>query len=174
VNIYDGMNKNNTALLVIDPINSCAHEKCETPEWGIYFSKIRAMLPKLNEFIKEYRKKVGGLVILTTLTPWNKEHLPENMNELYKDPEATYYSEDTTGFDEKFYAVESEKSDLIVVKNTYGAFSNPKLAKELGARGIKYIATTGVFTDGCVLAKTFARSYVSKNVRACNIVQRAN
>lgn len=168
------MNKNNTALLVIDPINSCAHEKCETPEWGIYFSKIRAMLPKLNEFIKEYRKKVGGLVILTTLTPWNKEHLPENMNELYKDPEATYYSEDTTGFDEKFYAVESEKSDLIVVKNTYGAFSNPKLAKELGARGIKYIATTGVFTDGCVLAKTFARSYVSKNVRACNIVQRAN
>jgi nicotinamidase-related amidase len=146
------MNKNNTALIVIDPINSCAHEKCETPEWNIYFSKIRQMLPKLENFVKEYRQKIGGLVILTTITPWNKEYLTENINELYSDPSVCYYSEDTTGFDEQFYIVKPEATDLIFIKNTYDAFADGKLTQKLKNKGIKYIIITGIFTDGCVLA----------------------
>ena len=162
MSIYTGMNKNNTALLVIDPVNSCAHEKCETPEWHIHFSKIRKMLPKLNKFINDYRRLIGGLVILTTITPWDKEHLPKNLSELYTDPKAYYYSEDTTSFDEKFYAIEPDKTDVIIVKNTYDAFSNPNLVKVLNTHGIKYIVITGVFTDGCVLATTasgFSKGY---------------
>lgn len=146
------MNKNNTALLVIDPVNSCAHENCETPEWNIHFTKIRQMLPKLNKFLREYRSKVGGLVVLTTITPWNKEHLTENINELYTDPAATYYSEDNTGFDEQWYVVEPQPTDLVFTKNTYDVFSDNKLTKELNNRGIRYLIVTGVFTDGCVLA----------------------
>lgn len=150
--IYPNMNKNNTALLVVDPINSCAHEKCETPEWGIHFSKIRKMLPQLNKFIKKYRQEVGGLVAITTITPWRKEYLPDNLNELYTDPEAEYYSDDTTGFDEEFYLVKAEKTDLVITKNTYDAFTNKKLLTELKKRGVRYIIVTGIFSDGCVLA----------------------
>lgn len=146
------MNKNNTALLVIDPVNSCAHENCETPEWKIHFSKIRQMLPKLNEFLKEYRKKIRGLVVLTTITPWNKKHLTENINELYTDPAAVYYSDDISGFDEQWYAIEPDPTDLIFTKNTYDVFSDGKLTDELRKRGIKYLIVTGIFTDGCVLA----------------------
>lgn len=125
------MNKNNTVLLVIDPVNSCAHEKCETPEWNIHFTKIRQMFPKLDSFLKDYRQKVSGLVIFTNITPWNKENLPANINELYTDPQAYYYSDDKTGFSEQFYFIKPQPTDLVFTKNTYDAFSDGKLEKEL-------------------------------------------
>lgn len=150
--LYPGMNRANTAVMVIDPVNSCAHENCETPEWNIHFSKIRKMLPKLRDFISQYRGKVGGPIIFTKITPWNKEHLPDNMNELYTDPQAYYYSEDTTGFDEQFHTVFPVETDKIFEKNTYDAFTNEELIEYLKARGIRYIVMTGIFTDGCVLA----------------------
>ncbi|MFA6270532.1 MAG: isochorismatase family cysteine hydrolase [Candidatus Paceibacterota bacterium] len=146
------MTKDNSLLLVIDPINSCAHEKCETPEWNIYFSKIRLMLPKLASFIEEYKKKTNGLVIYTTVTPWNKEHLTKNINELYTDPQAYYYSDDTTGFDEQFHTVKPLPEDLVFDKNTYDVFTNDKLLQELRSRDIRYIIVTGIFSDGCVLS----------------------
>lgn len=146
------MNKNNTALLVIDPVNSCAHEKCETPEWNIYFTKIRQMVPNLEKFLSEYRQKVGGLVIVTNITPWNQENLPNNINELYTDPSASYYSDDKTGFDEQFFGINPQPTDLIITKKTYDAFSDDQLTQTLRRRGIQYVIVTGIFTDGCVLA----------------------
>jgi nicotinamidase-related amidase len=160
--IHEGMNPNNTALMVIDPVNSCANEKCEDPERGIIFSKIREMLPKLNEFAKEYRKKIRGLVVSVRITPWRKDFLPDNLNELYKDPKAEYYSEDKSGFDEQFYMYEPQDSDLLITKNTYDAFTSEELLKELQSRGIKYIVMTGIFTDGCVLSSVingFSKGY---------------
>lgn len=50
-------------------------------EKGITFSKIKNMIPKLNEFIEEYRDKIGGKIIFTNLTPWTKEYLPQNIQE---------------------------------------------------------------------------------------------
>ena len=160
--LYKNLTKKNTALLVIDPVNACAHEKCETPEWNIHFSKIRKMIPKLDEFVKQYRREFGGLVVITTITPWRKEHLSNNLNELYTDPQAEYYSEDTTGFDEDFYTVKPEANDLVITKNTYDAFTNDDLVKELKIRGIQYIIVTGIFSDGCVLASVvsgFAKGF---------------
>jgi len=156
------MNKTNTALLIIDPVNSCAHEKCETPEWKLHFSKIRKMIPKLDKFVDEYRKKTNGLIIFTTITPWNKDHLPDNLNELYTDPEACYYSEDESGFDEEFFGITPNKKDLVIAKNTYDVFTNEKMIRTLKKRGIKYVVVVGVFTDGCVLASViggFSQGY---------------
>ncbi|MEI8067680.1 MAG: isochorismatase family cysteine hydrolase [Candidatus Shapirobacteria bacterium] len=150
--IYPKMTKDNTALVVIDPINSCAHEDCETPEWNVHFSKIRKMLPKLDKFIKKYRQKIGGLVVITKTTPWNEKHLAKNINELYTDPMACYYSDDDSGFDEEFFVIKPEPSDLIFTKNTYDTFVGGELTKKLKDKGIKYIIMTGIFTDGCVLA----------------------
>ncbi len=160
--IYSNMRRGNTALLIIDPVNSCAHERCETPEWNIYFSKIRAMLPRLAKFVGEYRRKIGGMIIFTTLSPWNKEHLPPNLNELYTDSRASYYSDDTTGFDEQFHTVIPQKGDLVIIKNTYDAFTSGELLSALKENKIQYIVTTGVFTDGCVLASVvsgFAKGF---------------
>lgn len=153
---YLAMTKDNTVLLVIDPINSCAHEKCETPEWNIYFSKIRLMMPKLAAFIDEYKKKIGTQVVYTTVTPWDKDHLAENLNELYSDPQAYYYSEDASGFEEQFHTVTPSSDDLVFDKNTYDVFANEKLLQEFKNRKIRYIVVTGIFTDGCVLASVIS------------------
>ncbi len=149
---YEGMTKDNTALLVIDPINSCAHERCETPEWNIHYTKIREMLPKLADFVVEYKKNFGGLVAYVKLTSWTKENLPKNIKTLYEDPKANYYSNDPSGFEELFHTVKPSEDDLVFIKNTYDAFSNEDLVKELNQRKIRYVVMTGIFTDGCVLA----------------------
>ncbi len=137
----------NTALLVIDVINDCCHEKCE--KGNITFKKIRKMVPKLKKFIAEYKKK-GGNVIYINCTPWTREHLAENIIELYKDPECRYYSE--PGFPEEFYKVKPDPEDLIITKNTYDAFTNAKLDKFLKRKNIQYVLVAGVFGDGCVMS----------------------
>ncbi len=149
---FVGMNLKNTALLIVDVINSCAHEKCEMPEWKIHFSKIRAMVPRLQTFIEQYRKQVGGLIIFGKTVPWRKEFLADNVNELYEDARFSYYTKDTSGFAERFYGITPQKNDFVIDKKNNDAFSNPVFIEELKKRGIKYIITTGVFTDGCVLA----------------------
>ncbi len=150
--LYSKMNKSNTALLVIDMVNSCAHEKCESPDIDIRFSKIRKMVPELVGFIGNYRKVVGGLVVFANITPWTKENLPENIQELYTDPNVVYYSDDKSGFSEEFYQVQPEKDDLIITKNTYDSFTDTKLEKTLKDRGVQYLVVAGIFTEGCVLS----------------------
>ena len=41
----------NSVLLVIDAINSCAHTEYEDSDRGITYSKIRQMIPSLSSFI---------------------------------------------------------------------------------------------------------------------------
>ena len=155
------MNSKNTALVVVDIVNGCCHENCEDKEIGITFSGIRGMVPRLNDFIKRFRNEIGGKIFFTNLTPWTKKYLPENIQELYEDPRATYYG-DETKFDQEFFMVKPEKDDLIITKNNYDTFSNYKFEKILKENDIKYLVITGVFTDGCVLATIsggFSRGY---------------
>lgn len=140
-----------TALLVVDITNSWCHANCEIKDWNITFEKIRKMVPRLKNFIRDY-KKSGGQVVYIKCVPWDKEHLAGNIIELYKDPKFRFYSSDKTGFSEKFFRIEPEKDDVIITKNSYDAFTNPKLDKILKARKIKYIAVAGVLGDGCVHA----------------------
>ena len=119
---YLKMNSSNTALLIIDIINSCASEEFEIPEWNIHFSNIRKMVPELKIFIDEYRNKVGGLIVFTNTTPWKREFLTDNINELYTDSAACYYSKDDNGQRNKFYVLQPNKQDIVVTKNHYDAF----------------------------------------------------
>jgi len=150
--IYSKMNKSNTALILIDIVNGCAHEKCEDSEIDIRFSKIREMIPKLSQFVNSYKEKVGGLTVFVNITPWDKKHLPENIKELYTDPDVEYYSDDKSGFSEEFYQVKPGKDDIVITKNTYDAFSNHELEKILKQKKIQYLVMTGIFTEGCVLS----------------------
>lgn len=150
--IYEKMNSRNTALLVIDVVNGCCHKDCEEPKWGIAFSKIRKMVPRLKSFIELYRKNFSGLICFAKIVPWQKEFLTDNINELYIDPEAYCYSDDKTGFPEKFYLVEPQKGDFVFTKNHYDCFTNEDFNKELAKRKIRYIIVAGIFTDGCILS----------------------
>jgi nicotinamidase-related amidase len=149
---FKGMNSQNTALVIVDVINSCAHVNFETPEWNIHFSKIREMVPNLINFIDEFRIKVAGPIMFIKTVPWRKEYLAANVNELYEDKRFSYYSKDTTGKAEEFYQIEPKPGDFVFDKNTCDAFSNQDLNEELKKRKIKYLIITGIFTDGCVLA----------------------
>lgn len=162
ISTVSDLSQSNTALIVIDIINSCCHQQCEIPKWKIHFSKIRAMVPKLQTFITYYRENINHHVVLSTTTPWQKDYLPDNINTLYTDPNACYYSEDTTGFAEQFYHIQPQATDFIIAKNHYDVFTQQPFIDYLQERNIQHIVMTGVFADGCVLASIcggFSKGY---------------
>lgn len=145
-----------TALLVIDVTNAWAHPSCEIKKWNVTFKKIRKMVPKLQRFIEKY-KSAGGNIIYIKSTPWDKKHLAKNLIEFYKDPAVCFYSrkiysEKIKKLSEEFYKIKLNKNDIIIEKNSYDAFVNPKLNKTLKKKKIKYLIPTGVLGDGCVHA----------------------
>lgn len=152
---------NNSVLLVVDVINSCALSEYEDSERGIHFNKIRAMIPLLSAFMASY-KQLGGRVILTTTVPWQEQYLPENINELYKcNDQARYWSQDTSGRAEQFYRIATDGA-IVFAKNSYDAFTNKEFVKTLEEMCARYIIVAGVFGDGCVLATIcggFAKGY---------------
>lgn len=151
--LYKKMNSSNTALVIIDIINSCASKKCEIKKWNIKFSKIRKMVPELKSFVEKYRNLVNNNILFINTTPWQKEFLPDNINELYLlNPDVMYYSSDKSGFAEKFFGIRPLGSDLIFTKNTYDAFADDILNKILKKKKIEYLIVAGVFGDGCVMA----------------------
>ena len=151
----------NSALLVIDVINSCADPRYEDPARDICFGRIRQMVPILSTFMQDY-KKLGGRIVLTTTVPWQESRLPENINELYRnDPQARYWSSDASGEAERFYRIPTEGA-RIVAKNTYDAFASPELIQALGETGTRYVIVAGIFGDGCVMASIcggFSKGY---------------
>ncbi len=151
----------NSALLVIDVVNSCADEKYEDQERDIHYGKIRQMVPSLSSFITSY-KQLGGTVILITTVPWQEQYLPDNINELYRNDErARYWSRDTGGHGEQFYQIPTDGAKTFV-KNSYDAFTCQDLVSTLEKMQIHYIIVAGVFGDGCVLATIcggFSRGY---------------
>jgi nicotinamidase-related amidase len=141
----------NSALLVIDVINFCAHQEYEDPARSIHYNKIRQMIPALSAFMSAYQQ-LGGRVILTSTVPWQEQYLPENINELYKNnPTARYWSQDSSGRAERFYQIPTDGA-LVFTKNSYDAFTNPALVQALEDLRIRYIIVAGLFGDGCVMA----------------------
>lgn len=151
----------NSVLLVIDVINSYAHEEYEDRERDIHYSKIRQMLPSLSSFITSY-KQLRGTIILMTTVPWQEQYLPDNINELYRNDErARYWSRDTSGHGERFYEILTDGA-MIFAKNSYDAFTCEDFVSTLEKMQIRYIIVTGVFGDGCVFATIcggFSRGY---------------
>jgi nicotinamidase-related amidase len=159
--ILPNLTLQNSALLVIDVINSCAHHAYEDPSRNIHYQKVRLMVPALASFITSY-KQLGGRVILTSTVPWQEPFLPENINELYRNnTKARYWSQDSSGRAEQFYGLPTEGA-LVIVKNSYDAFTNRDLLNSLEELHIRYILIAGVFGDGCVMASIcggFSKGY---------------
>lgn len=155
-------NPDKTALLVIDIVNSCCHEKCEEPNDGITYNKIREMVDgRLLGFIDRFRKEVNQNVIIMGLKPWTREYLPQNIIRLYdENPLVSYFGEE--GFEDEFYHILPAETDFVVKKNTYDSFASPELIKYLEDKRITDLVVCGVFTDGCVLSSIvsgFSKGY---------------
>jgi len=137
-------------LLIIDAVKGCCDIEYERPEWNIHFSRVRELIPRLNGFAEEYRG-MGGRIIWVKPTPWTEDHLPENINKLYREnPRATFYvTENVEGYVEFPPEIEVGPRDLVVEKNSYSAFSNPRLMDLLDSD--TYLIA-GVYADGCVNA----------------------
>jgi nicotinamidase-related amidase len=159
--IIPNLTPDNSVLLVIDVINSCADREFEDPIRNIHYSKIRQMVPMLSNFISSY-KQLGGKVVLTTTVPWQESHLPENINELYQnDEDARYWSQDGSGRAEHLYQIPADGA-FVFAKNSYDAFTNEDLVHALEEMHIRYIIVAGVFGDGCVMASIcggFSKGY---------------
>lgn len=136
-------------LVVIDVVKGCCDVRYERPEWGLYFSKIREMLPRLNNFVKKHRDN-GGQIIWVKPTPWTKQYLPDNINKLYcENPNATFYVEDHVDeYNEFPDSIEVEAGDIVLEKNSYSAFTNPRLSELL----VDNYLVSGVYSGGCVNA----------------------
>jgi len=151
--LYKKMNKNNTALMIIDVVNGCADKSCENLEWNITFNKIREMVPKLKSFVEKFRKEIGSKIIFIKITPWTKNNVAKNVTELYETyPEVNYFSDDESDFEGSYFNMEPQNEDITIIKNTTSSFSNPELEKILKEKGIQYLIIAGIFGDGCVMA----------------------
>ena len=136
-------------LIVIDVVKGCCNIEYEKPEWDIHYNKIREMLPNINTFTQKHRDN-GGQVIWIKPTPWTRENLPDNINKLYQEnPEATFYVEDNIDeYNEFPEAIKVDDNDIVLEKNNYSAFTNPKLSEYLDDAYL----IAGVYADGCVNA----------------------
>jgi nicotinamidase-related amidase len=137
-------------LLIIDAVKGCCGLEYERPEWNIHFSRVRKLIPRLNNFAEEYRG-MGGRIIWVKPTPWTVEYLPENINRLYREnPQANFYvNENVEGYTEFPPEIEVMPGDIVVEKNSYSAFTNSRLIDLLNS-DIYLVA--GVYADGCVNA----------------------
>lgn len=137
-------------LLIIDPVMGCCSLEYERPEWNIHFSKARDLIPRLNSFAKKYRS-MGGQIIWIKPTPWTEDHLPENINRLYREnPQATFYvTKKGEEYAEFSPEIEVKPGDLVIEKNSYSAFTNSYLMDVLDSDTYLVI---GVYADGCVNA----------------------
>lgn len=137
-------------LVVIDPVKGCCGREYERPEWNIHFSRVRDLIPRLNDFAERYRAQ-GGRVIWVKPATWTEEHLPDNINRLYREnPRATFYvTENVEEYSEFQPGIEVEPGDQVIEKNSYSAFTNPRLMDALGSD--TYLVA-GFYADGCVNA----------------------
>lgn len=136
-------------LVIIDVVKGCCNVEYEIPEWDIHFNKIREMLPRINSFAEKHRDN-GGQVIWIKPVPWTRENLPRNINKLYtENPDATFYVkyniDQYSAFPE---SIKIDEQDIVLEKNNYSAFTNPKLAELIDDAYL----IAGVYTDGCVNA----------------------
>ncbi|MBE0633020.1 hypothetical protein IH574_00485, partial [Candidatus Bathyarchaeota archaeon] len=56
-------------LVVIDIVKGDCNPEYEHPQWNLHYSKVRKILPRLNNFAKKHRDN-GAQIIWIKPTPW--------------------------------------------------------------------------------------------------------
>lgn len=153
------INPVHTALLVVDPQKVfCSSKSTLVIKKGLDTSRIKAAIPRLNEFIKTCRSfKVS--VIWTRQVYSKDKMLPNQMaRELDENGNLWFCREDNPEIDWYEKVEKPIEGESIVTKWAYDAFADTDLHLQLQSKGIKTLLFTG-FTSQCCVASTAMRGY---------------
>lgn len=162
---FEITSENKFALLNIDMQHVCAHRefgqgkilKAKFPEmWATYFDRLdNIVIPNQRKLLSTFRQK-GWRIIYTTVGPELSDGSDMFVRRRKRDLERI----ETTNSPHYFYRGTFEHSilecvkpcpgELIVNKNSSGAFNSTALDKYLHNMGIDSLVIVGVVTNACV------------------------
>jgi ureidoacrylate peracid hydrolase len=141
------VNPKKTSLLIIDIQNDYCSKEGKIANFRKFdMSPIDKTVNKLGPFISSARK--AGVQIIWTQMVEDHRFVPKNIRLKMESrgKALDLCSPNSWGFD--FYRLKPAKTDNIITKYHYDAFTNAKLKKLIGKR--KNVIVTGVYTSRCV------------------------
>jgi nicotinamidase-related amidase len=156
----DFINPANTSLLVIDMQNAYCSAKFRPKKLRIFdTSPIDKIIPRLNSFIKEARRK--GVPVIWFRAIENPSYGPESLrNKMKFDNTPAISTPGEPSID--YYKIKPEEGDVKFIKDQYDSFSNKDFENLLKKKKIKNLIFTGVYTSRCVdstVRSAFSRGY---------------
>lgn len=147
------------ALLVIDLQNDFLSDEGHYARHGRDVARMRRILPALHELIGAARSSGARVVFVQQST------LPDGASDsdawLYfktRDGKSPDYTLAGT-WGEELYGIEPLEDEPRIRKFRPSAFHGTELARILGEMGVETVVTSGVLTQGCVLATTLDASF---------------
>ena len=148
-----------SALLVIDPQKVyCSSKSALVLNKGFDTSRIKAAIPRLNEFIKNCRK--FKIAIFWTRQIYIKDKMLPNQKARWLDKNGNIWlcrenNPEIEWYDKVEKPIEGEP---VVSKWAYDVFQDTNLHLQLQCKGIKTLLLTG-FTTECCVETTARRGY---------------
>lgn len=148
-----------SALLVIDPQKVfCSSKSVLVLNKGFDTSRIKAAIPRLNEFIKTCRKL--QIAVFWTREVFSKDKMLPNQKtrELDKNGNLWYCREGNPEVEWYDRVVKPINGEPVVTKWCYDAFQDTDLHLQLQCKGIKTLLITG-FNSTCCVESTARHGY---------------
>ncbi len=148
-----------SALLVIDPQKGfCSSKSALVLNFGFDTARIKAAIPRLNEFIKDCRK--FKIAVFWTREIYTKDKMLPNQKARGLDKNGNLWvcredNPEIEWYDKVEKPIEGEP---VVTKWAYDAFQDTDLNLQLQSKGIKTLLFTG-FTSQCCVVSTAMRGY---------------
>lgn len=140
-------NPQHSALLIVDVQNDYCHKEGCLAQQDLDVSMVEEMMPNLKNMISAMKEINVPIIYIQTIhedstdsETWIKRLKGKNQKNLCR--------KDTWGA--KFYQLEPDKDDVIVIKHRYSAFIHTRLESVLRALQIETIVMAGVSTNICV------------------------
>jgi ureidoacrylate peracid hydrolase len=145
-----------TAILIIDMQNDYVADDGKFGKLGMNMKAIQAAIPAMNDLIAAARR-TGVMVVWIRTTHSFKDALPNyvvgNVAKVNGRPfqESDFVVQEGTWGAELYHQMAPRMdSEIEVIKNAYGAFTNTPLDTYLKAKGIKTMLNIGTVTNVCV------------------------
>jgi ureidoacrylate peracid hydrolase len=155
--LTDRLTAHKSALIVIDVQNDFCHPEGAFGKWGVDFSFVQAVMPRLSKFLDTVRE--AGLPVIFVRThhsAWTNS--PSWLGRLSDFAQRVPICKPNT-WGAELYRIEPQAEEFIVTKHRYSGFVGTDLDLVLRSRGIRTIMVAGFTSNVCV--ETTARD-------ACN------
>ncbi|QDP42256.1 cysteine hydrolase family protein [Radiobacillus deserti] len=147
MSLYERINPNHTALLIVDMQNDYCHEKGYLAKQGLDVSMVPSMIEPLKDCIIEAEKAKVPILFIRTIHQDSTDSKTWT-SRMKNTGQGGLCRKDTWGA--SFFEVEPKPNDIVVTKHRYSAFINTRLESVLRTYGIKTLVLAGVSTNVCV------------------------